>query len=122
MPYRDPEAHNRRYGAAHRAERARWRPVVAAGGCRCVHCGLRINPMEPWDLDHAPDGVSYNGPSHRGCNRSEGAQRSNMWRGGWGSGVPERRPRPGCPPEFDGGPNDVRRDADGVLHRKWGEW
>ena len=143
MPYSDPDAHNRRYGAAHKAERDRWRPVVAQGGCVCVRCGGPIHPSQDWDLDHLDDG-SGSSPAHRACNRAAGARTRNavhgnpLTRGRYSPGPfrsaakwgPEtvaeerqaRRVAMGCPPELDGGPNDPRRDERGVLRREWGQW
>jgi len=56
------------------AERARWKPIVAAGGVncaarKCLHPTRAIAPGEPWDLDHQA-GLR---PSHRRCNRAAGA-------------------------------------------------
>ena len=59
--------------ARHRAERRRLAPIVAAGLTPCARCGELIAAGAPWDLDHAPDGVSYLGPSHAACNRATSA-------------------------------------------------
>ena len=67
----------RGYGAAHRQERARWAPIVAAGGAVCARCGGLILPGSRWDLDHTPDRTGYNGPAHRYCNRAAGARTGN---------------------------------------------
>jgi hypothetical protein len=112
-------SHNDRYGWHHRMERAKWAEVVALGGCLCVRCNEPITADEPWDLDHADDGVTYNGPAHQGCNRAAGARRREALR----TGLPAGR---GYDPSgglgHTGGPDDPRRDADGVLRRTWGEW
>ena len=42
----------------------------------CHFCGLPMLPGQPLDLDHAPDGRSYRGVTHRGCNRADGARKS----------------------------------------------
>lgn len=62
------------WGWQHQRKRAWWAPRVAAGGVDCARCGEPIIPGEPWDLGHADhDRNQYNGPEHRGCNRSAGA-------------------------------------------------
>jgi hypothetical protein len=61
-----------RYGAAHRALRARLAPVVAQGSTPCARCGEVIGPGEEWQLDHRDDGKGWLGPSHRRCNASAG--------------------------------------------------
>lgn len=58
----------RGYGADHDRERARWAPVVAAGGVVCARCPDVIEPDQPWHLDHTDDRTRYLGPSHRRCN------------------------------------------------------
>jgi hypothetical protein len=80
----------------HAALRRKLAPVVARGLTRCargeacfvaevvngVRVGGLIRPGEPWDLDHADDGLGYLGPSHRRCNRATaGRQRrtSRRW-------------------------------------------
>jgi hypothetical protein len=76
--------------AAHKRERKLWARVVARGEgwCSepvCLMPDRWIHPDEPWDLSHNhghADGVGlYLGPSHRKCNRSEGASRGNRARG-----------------------------------------
>jgi hypothetical protein len=135
MP-KSPEEHNAQYGHSHRRLRSKWRRAIAAGGVLCVRCGLEIVPGMPFDLDHNDDRKTYLGAAHQGCNRSAGVRRREAMRAGVvprtrararGAGMTEAekyawRAARGCPPEHDGGPDDVRRDADGVLHRKWGEW
>lgn len=59
-----------RYGGTHRQLREAVRSAVEAGGAACVRCGAPIRPGEPWDLDHAQDGVTYRGPAHARCNRA----------------------------------------------------
>lgn len=63
----------RGYGTAHRALRARWAPIVAAGGvtCRRPGCGQPIQPDEPWDLGHTESRAlnEPSAPEHRDCNR-----------------------------------------------------
>ena len=46
----------------------------------CARCGRPIVPGTDWDLDHGPDRLSYLGPSHRRCNRSNGAAVTNSRR------------------------------------------
>jgi hypothetical protein len=67
----------------HRKTRARLKPYVEAGLINCARCGQRINPREPWDLDHSDDRAMYLGASHARCNRAAGAG----YRGG---GVPSK--------------------------------
>lgn len=67
----------RGYGAEHRAERAAWAPIVAAGGveCRrapfglCVAASPVLAPDEPWHLGH-PDAActAPKAPEHVVCN------------------------------------------------------
>jgi hypothetical protein len=54
--------------------------IVRGGSAVCRLCGLPIAPDAEWDLDHRPDRLGYRGPSHRHCNRSEGAKRGNAQR------------------------------------------
>ena len=62
---------NARWGANHKRLRKEFEPVVRAGGARCVRCGERILPWEPWDLGHVDgDKSRYAGPEHRACNRA----------------------------------------------------
>jgi hypothetical protein len=65
-----------RYRGAHDRERKRWAPQVAQGLVSCARCGRLIEPGALWDLDHAPDGQSYLGPSHQRCNRRTAAHRA----------------------------------------------
>jgi hypothetical protein len=64
----------RGYGAQHKAERARWAPLVEAGQAVCVRCGLPIQPGSQWHLDHTEDRTGYLGVSHARCNRKAGAK------------------------------------------------
>lgn len=65
------------HSTEHRAERAAWAPLVAAGtvacrrGDQCLEPELLIRPGEPWDLGH-PDAVCDRptAPEHRRCNRA----------------------------------------------------
>lgn len=71
----------RGYGADHRAERARWAPLVAAGNATCWRCGHPIAPHAPWDLGHDDwDRTRYRGPEHRRCNRTAAARKGNRLR------------------------------------------
>jgi len=69
-----PDRHRVRYGARHQALRKRMKRLVQEGGVVCVRCQRPIAPDEPFDLDHAPDGYSYLGASHRRCNRVAGGK------------------------------------------------
>jgi hypothetical protein len=76
-----------KYGWQHQRERAKWAPIVAAGGvaCHAAVCLMpsrRIHPDSKWDLGHTPDGTAWTGPEHARCNRSEGALRGNDARRG----------------------------------------
>lgn len=76
----------RGYGAAHKRERERWAPLVAAGRAICVRCDQPIEAGSTFDLDHNEERNGWNGPSHVYCNRSAGAKNRNaMYRR---SGVP----------------------------------
>jgi hypothetical protein len=58
------------YGYTHRNLRRNLHQSMLAGAhYDCPHCGNWVNPLEPWELDHAPDRVSYRGPAHTLCNR-----------------------------------------------------
>jgi hypothetical protein len=65
-----------RYRGAHDRERRRWALQVEQGLVTCARCGGLIEAGALWDLDHAPDGQSYLGPSHRRCNRRTAAHRA----------------------------------------------
>lgn len=70
----------------HRAARKRYGALVKAGQAHCVEpvCVMAnrwIPPTAPWDVSHDPSGTVTLGPSHRACNRSEGARRGNQMRG-----------------------------------------
>lgn len=61
----------RGYGYTHQRTRARIAPLVAAGRALCARCGLRISPLEAWDLGHDDDDrTRYTGPEHAACNRA----------------------------------------------------
>jgi hypothetical protein len=69
---------NRGYGAAHQAERERWRRRMVDEGeyveCHAAVCFMPdrwIDPSRPWDLGHTPDRTAWTGPEHRYCNRKE---------------------------------------------------
>ena len=69
----------RGYDSRHQAERARLKPTVDAGQAYCteVICLMPsrwIQPDAHWDLAHDRARGGYLGPSHRRCNRAEGAR------------------------------------------------
>lgn len=70
-------SNQRGYGAAHQAMRAHLNRDMQSIGATCVLCGQRINPGEPWHLDHAPDRSGYRGPAHASCNTSDGGRRAH---------------------------------------------
>lgn len=82
---------SRGYGAAHKAERRRWKPIVDAGRAVCVRCSQPIAAGSPWDLGHSDDRASWTGPEHASCNRAAGGrngrqvmlERTQMVRRGW---------------------------------------
>lgn len=74
-----------KYGPTYKAIRRAWTAVVARGeaSCHeplCLMPSRAIHPGSRWDLSHDPTGTRILGPSHRGCNRSEGATRGNAAR------------------------------------------
>lgn len=80
---------DRGYGAAHQAEKKRWRPIVDAGQAHCTETICLeerdgrtrwIEPGTPWHLAHADGQQGYRGPAHERCNTSEGATRGNAAR------------------------------------------
>jgi hypothetical protein len=68
---------SRRYGADHRALRAKLKPWVELGGMSCTRCNKPIRPGERWHLDHADTGnpSDYAGAAHARCNASAGGRR-----------------------------------------------
>ncbi len=69
----------RGYGTAHQAERARWAPIVEAGGAQCtapicLEPDRTIAPDDEWDLGHNDDRTGWRGPEHPRCNRAEGGR------------------------------------------------
>ena len=74
-----------KYGTAYQAIRRAWAPVVARGEATChepvcLKPTRAITPGSSWDLSHNPTGTVILGPSHRRCNRAEGATRGNRAR------------------------------------------
>jgi hypothetical protein len=62
------------YGSAHQKRRAELKKLVDRGGVKCYRCGERIQPGQPWDLDHVDHRLAhelgmYGGASHRHCNQ-----------------------------------------------------
>ena len=69
----------RDYGSAHRAERARWKPIVDTGSVMCARqapgcVGQPIAPGQDWDLGHTDDRLGYTGPECVPCNRGAGGR------------------------------------------------
>ncbi len=71
-------------GNTSRRERARWAPIVNAGGAVCCRCGRLIvpNPQlrgDGWQPDHWPIPRELGGtetlPAHSRCNESAGGKR-----------------------------------------------
>lgn len=80
-----PSTSARGYDAAHKHERAKWKPVVERGDAQChaVNCletSRHIPPDATWHLGHTPDRTAWTGPEHERCNTSEGATRGNAQR------------------------------------------
>lgn len=69
----------RGYPRRHQEIRARYEPLVLAGGVACVRCHDLIRPGEPWDLGHVDgDRTRYAGPEHARCNRATSGRRA-IW-------------------------------------------
>lgn len=73
----------RGYNYAHRKERERWKPTIAAGRgwCHAVKCLMPsryIPPGAAWHLGHTLDRTSWTGPEHPRCNTVEGARRGGL--------------------------------------------
>lgn len=62
------------YGYQHQKLRAQWEPRVQAGTVNCARCTHPILPGQPWQLGHADDRRSYNGPEHARCNLQAGGR------------------------------------------------
>jgi hypothetical protein len=71
-------ATERGYGAEHKRERAKWKPMVDRGEIDCCLCGDPIEPGSAWHLDHTPDRTSYRGAAHASCNVKDGAVRGAL--------------------------------------------
>lgn len=70
-----PTTTQRGYGAEHKAERERWRPLVESGQVVCWRCHRLIPAGAPWDLGHDEvDRSKYRGPEHVKCNRGATAR------------------------------------------------
>lgn len=69
----------RGYGATHKHQRAKWDPIVKAGGVVCARQGPKCtgNPIDPdqsWDMGHNEDRTAWTGPECIPCNRGEGGR------------------------------------------------
>lgn len=82
---------SRGYGAAHKAERRRWKTIVDSGRAVCARCGKPIAAGSAWDLGHSDDRSRWTGPEHASCNRRAGGrngarvtnERATMTRRSW---------------------------------------
>ena len=83
------QTRDRGYNASHRAERARWAPIVATGSVMCARQGPKcvgkpIAPDQDWDLGHTDDRTGWTGPECVPCNRgaggTAGAHKTNQMR------------------------------------------
>ena len=68
------------YGSAHQKLRAQLKKVVDRGAAKCYRCNERIQPGQPWCLDHIDHPMAhklglYGGPSHSWCNQRARNQR-----------------------------------------------
>lgn len=71
-------SNQRGYGAAHQRTRTTLDIRVQAGLINCARCGQRIQPGQPWHLDHDDEDKSrYIGPSHARCNTSAGGLKAH---------------------------------------------
>lgn len=76
-----PKSGNPKYKtAAHKAARAKVKPIVDAGQAYCAQpvCVMPsrwIAPGSAWDLGHDDSGTAYIGPTHATCNRVDGGKR-----------------------------------------------
>lgn len=86
-----------KYTGQHPRERARWAPLVNAGGVCCARCGRPIVAgkilqgsrwLSNWHLDHL--GPNPSRPSHWRCNTAAGGRKAGRRPG-------RRRPRPFMP-------------------------
>ena len=68
-------SHAEKYGASHRAIRARLKPIVKAGRAVCWRCGEPIAPNAEWHLGHSDDGTRWMGPEHATCNLRDGGRK-----------------------------------------------
>jgi hypothetical protein len=60
----------RGYDVDHDQQRRMWDTIIQRTGWPCGRCQERIQPGEPWHLDHSADRTTYLGPSHADCNLS----------------------------------------------------
>jgi hypothetical protein len=79
-PFGPSKGRGEKYGAAHKRERERLKPIVDAGRAECAQpvCLMpsrRIAPGEPWALGHDDSGTRWIGPVHQRCNIHDGAVR-----------------------------------------------
>lgn len=77
-------ASDRGYNAAHRAERERWKRLMARGVRPvCKRCGEFVSASDVWDLGHDDSRKFWSGPEHSRCNRSAGQANSVRMRERW---------------------------------------
>lgn len=71
---------SRGYGSQHQQQRAKWTPIVEAGGVMCARRGPKcigkpIQPDQEWDMGHDDhDRTKWTGPECVPCNRGAGGR------------------------------------------------
>ena len=61
----------------HQRRRKQLEPLGRSGALNYARCGRRIQPNEPWALDHTDDRTGYLGASHATCNLQAAAHKTN---------------------------------------------
>lgn len=76
-------------GSIVRRERARFAPMIAAGGVNCARCGLPVLPGMRWHVGHQLDRALGGGhepsnlwPEHARCSTSAGGKLGQALRAG----------------------------------------